>query len=107
MKKNRSLRAALRKAAHASMLAAGAALVTMPGLLADEPVAAPADSEKKPEPKKEEKADGKSESNSDTKSESKSDSGTKEYRNWFDTSVGGVIVGGDKAAYQRRTGLPG
>lgn len=29
-----------------------------------------------------------------------------EYRNWFETSVGGFIVDGDKAAAQRRTGLP-
>ena len=29
-----------------------------------------------------------------------------EYRNWFEMTVGGVIVDGDKAAYQRRYGLP-
>jgi hypothetical protein len=29
-----------------------------------------------------------------------------EYRNWFDVSVGGAIVDGDKAAFQRRYGLP-
>ncbi len=29
-----------------------------------------------------------------------------DYRNWFITSVGGLIVDGDKAAAQRRSGLP-
>jgi hypothetical protein len=29
-----------------------------------------------------------------------------DYRNWFETSVGGLIVDGDKASAQRRTGLP-
>lgn len=29
-----------------------------------------------------------------------------EYRNWFNVSVGGLLVEGDKAAVQQRTGLP-
>ncbi|MBI2950162.1 MAG: hypothetical protein HYY23_21210 [Verrucomicrobia bacterium] len=39
--------------------------------------------------------------------EKKSDDSTTEYRNWFDVSVGGVLLQGDKAAYQRRYRLPG
>ncbi|MBI4659835.1 MAG: hypothetical protein HY735_13425 [Verrucomicrobia bacterium] len=30
-----------------------------------------------------------------------------DYRNWFDVSVGGVLLDGDKAQYQHRYGLPG
>lgn len=30
-----------------------------------------------------------------------------EYRNWFDVSVGGLLIDGDKAAAQKRLGLPG
>ena len=71
-----------------SALLVGYFLVSF-GLLAaeDTPVAATSDSEKQ-------------------KSEKKSEESPKEYRNWFDVSVGGTIIHGDKAQYQRRYGLP-
>lgn len=34
------------------------------------------------------------------------DAAPGEYRNWFDVTVGGLIVDGNKAAAQRRSGLP-
>src|SRR6476660_8144298 len=67
--------------------------------------------ESKSEPKEEATSDKKEDDKSDAKAgdekkdEEKKD--TKELRNWFDVSVGGVIVDGDKAAFQRRYGLPG
>lgn len=39
-------------------------------------------------------------------SESAEEETPAEYRNWFETTVGGVISSGDKAAFQRRYGLP-
>ena len=71
---------------------------------ADKPEAATPATEEKSEEKTDEKSDeAKPEAKAD---EAKSDD-AKEYRNWVDVSVGGVMVDGDKAAFQRRYGLPG
>jgi hypothetical protein len=95
----------LRKLSRISMLALGAALVNAFTFAADDaPPADKSDADKKPEQKTEQKSDEKSEAKADQKSESSTT--TTDYRNWFDVSVGGTIVSGDKAAYQQRYGLP-
>ena len=38
--------------------------------------------------------------------EKKSSESAADYRNWFDVSVGGVMLQGDKAQFQHRYGLP-
>jgi hypothetical protein len=104
MKTNLRIRRLARKLSRPSLVALGAALVNAFAFAADEtPAAEKASTDKKPEQKSEEKSDSKAEASADKKSESS----TTDYRNWFDVSVGGVIVNGDKSAYQRRYGLPG
>lgn len=39
--------------------------------------------------------------------EKKASESSTDYRNWFDVSVGGVLLQGNKAQYQHRSGLPG
>lgn len=106
MKTEHRLSLLLRNLCQATATAVGLSLVNAGSLAAEAPAAdKPAADGSPTEQKADEKAGGKS----DEKSESKSDKAEspKEYRNWFDLSVGGVIVNGDKAAYQRRSGLPG
>jgi hypothetical protein len=102
MKRHSRLAFLLRKTAQFSLLAAGTALFNGWALAADEPKPAdnPGDN------KADQKPEAAPEAKTDSKAEQKSDSSTTDYRNWFDVSVGGAVVNGDKAAFQQRTGLP-
>src|SRR5262249_29634831 len=90
-----------------SLLVLGSQLLIPAALAADE---APADAKanSSTDAKKDDKAaaDSKKDEKGDEEKSKSEDKKEVEYRNWFDVSVGGAIVDGDKAAYQRRYGLP-
>lgn len=66
--------------------------------------AAPAAEEKKSEPAEEAKEEPKEEKAAEEPPALEAAPG--EYRNWFETSVGGLLIDGNKAGAQRRLGLP-
>src|SRR5437899_2279905 len=112
MKRTPSL-AFLLQASRTSMLALAAMLVVSSTFAAEQaPAAAKTGDAAAPKGEEQVKAGDKKADNdkADDKKEDKAKVDEKkaetESRNWFDVSVSGAIVGGDKAAYQRRYGLP-
>lgn len=109
----------IRTLSQAATTALGLSLAN-PGAFAAEapPPAAPAQADaskadEKADPKAEVKSDSKAEDKAESKPEAKDeekeksgDEEKKEFKNWFDLTVGGAILDGDKAAFQRRYGLP-
>src|SRR5688572_23490395 len=104
---NRYVRVVLLSWSQAAALAVGVALATQALFAAEEaPEVEKADADQpKVEEKADEKAEEKADETADEKAEEKKEEPT-EFRNWFDVSVGGVFVDGDKGAFQRRYGLP-
>lgn len=96
---NRKLSVLLRQWRQASVLAIGVTVALQGAYAAEEAADDKADADKAKPAEKAEKAE------TSEKSEEKKEAPT-EYRNWVDVSVGGVMVDGDKAAFQRRYGLP-
>lgn len=104
----RSFARSTRPAAFGALLSGLIAL----GLLGPVRAAEPAETQGDAKPAESGAADEtKAKAEGDAKTEEKAepaavDAAPGEYRNWFDVSVGGLIVDGDQAAAQRRLGLP-